>query len=185
VNEVVVRYNVPVTAAGIPQPGTISVDGVRSDYAVTLVTQLDPRTFVLHLDRSLGIQPAAAGGGCNGERVTLTVPGAGAAGGNYGLTLQVLQGDADRIGDRVTTGDYSFTRARLKTSASDPAGGGAQYSPFADVNASGDIRIDDATAVRARLNDDLPVLAASQASAIASSSITRKLFRAKARQVWA
>jgi hypothetical protein len=173
-NEIVVRYNGPASGAGVPQAGTVVLDGQRSNYTVTTVTQLDPQTFVLRLDRALGNQPTGTVGGPNGDRVGLMIPGAGAAGGNYSLLLRVLQGDAARNQELVSTSDYAFVKARLFDSASDPAGGGAQYTAFADVNGSGDISTADITAVKARLNDDLPELAA--AVAFEESSITRELF---------
>jgi hypothetical protein len=131
----------------------VVLDGQRSDYAVVGVTQLSAQTYVLTLDRALGSLP---GGGNNGDRVRFTVADAGPQGADYTLMLNPLQGDADRRLGIVTTADYAFVKARNFDSASDPAGTGAQYTAFADVNASGDISTADIVAVKARLNDDLP-----------------------------
>ena len=173
VNELVVRYSAPPTGAGVPQQGAAALKGLYGDYAVTAVTQIDPQTFALRLDRALGVVPAAAGGGQNGDRVTLTLPGAAAGGGSYSLTLGVLQGDANRQGGAVNSfGDLAFARARLNRTATDPGTSGATYTPWADVNGDGQINsFGDLAAVRARLNDALPAApAAAAGSAFASGT---------------
>ena len=78
---------------------------------------------------------------------------------------------------------WAFVVARNNKSASDPAGTGAQYTPWADVNGSGDISTADVAAVKARLNDDVPEAAPAApapSSTLASTSITRDLFSSTA-----
>src|SRR5204862_220015 len=76
-DEIVVRYSAPPAASGVPQPGTVLVHGQRSDYLVQTVTQIDPQTFALKLNRNLGVLPDNTD---NGDRVTLTVPNGGPGG---------------------------------------------------------------------------------------------------------
>jgi len=168
VNQVVLQYTAPPTGAGIPAVGAVSLDGVRSDYAVTSVEAIDPRTFLLTLDRPLGTLPAAQGGGSNGDRFTLSVPG-GAAGATYTLALSTLPGDADRAGGRVNALDLGFLKARANRNATEPPPAtGLPYSPFADLNADGRINALDLGALKARLNDALP--AATFASRVSPAS---------------
>lgn len=172
-NQIVLRYSSAPTGAGIPQPGMI-LDGQRSDYAVIGVAQLSPQTYVLRLDRPLGNLPA---GGQDGDRVRLTLPGVGPMGSTYSLTLNVLQGDADRRGGVVTSfGDLSFVRARMNRTTENPGTSGATYTAWADVNASGDISsFADLAAVRARLNDTLPEGSAAAAALFATKRITAEI----------
>ena len=185
-NEVVVRYSGPPAGGGIPQPGSVLLDGLVSDYAVTGVTQIDPQTFALTLDRPLGVVPAAQGGGQNGDRVTLTLPGGGPGGGAYSLTLNVLQGDANRGGNVVNSfGDLAFVRARLNRSAASPGTSGATYTPWADVNGSGDINsFGDLAAVRARLNDALPAAPAAAPAAQAVFASGTPIGTSSRRRSW-
>ena len=153
-NQIVLVYDRDLGPGGIPGAGSILLDGVRHDYTVTAVTPLGTRAVVLTLDRPLGNNPGGAG--ADGDRVTLSVPG-GAPTGTYSKMLNVLQGDANRQGNVVNSfGDLAFVRARLNRSAENE-GTGATYTPWADLNASGDINsFVDLAAVRARLNDNLP-----------------------------
>lgn len=155
-NQVVLQYSDPISAAGIPT-ATLVLDGQQSDYTVIAVGQLDPRTVVLTLDRALGIQPAGSPDPTLGDRVKLSVPSAGPGGTPYRVTLNVLQGDADRLPNkRVGTTDINFVKARLNTTSSNPGTSGAIYSVFADLDASGRINTTDINAAKARLNDVLP-----------------------------
>jgi hypothetical protein len=173
-DQVVLRYTSPPTGAGVPTAAGVTLHGLRSDYSVGSVGQTDPDTFVLTLDRPLGSFPAAAGGGNDGDRVTLTVPGGGAGGASYSLALFPLQGDADRAGGRVNAVDLGFVKARANRTANDPPGTGAQYIPFADANADGRINAIDLGAVKARLNDALPAaLAETPMSASAALATLR------------
>ena len=169
-DEIVLRYGSPPTGGGIPSPGTVTLDGVRSDYTVTSVTSLDPQTYVLRLDRPLGNLP---GGGENGDRVRLGVAGTGAGGGTYSLTLNILQGDVNRSGS-VVADDFSQVRNKFfrSTAAPGPAGP-SQYTVFHDVDGNGGILGSDFSLVKARFFDSLPPPAA----ALRTSSITSELFR--------
>ena len=172
-NQIVLRYSSAPTGAGIPQQGLV-LDGVRSDYVVVGVAQLSPQTYVLRLDRPLGSLP---GGGQDGDRVRLTVPASGPMGSSYNLTLNVLQGDADRRGGVVTSfGDLSFVRARLNRSTENPGTSGATYTPWADVTADGVITsFADLAAVRARLNDRLPDGTASASALFSAERVAAEL----------
>jgi hypothetical protein len=152
VDEIVMRWSGPVT---LPAAGSVTVDGVRSDYTVQSVTSPEPGVVVLRLDRPLGAQPAAAGGGENGDRVRLVAPGV-----SPDVRFNVLQGDVDRSTSVVAT-DFSDVKRRFfrSTAAPGPAGDTA-YSPFADIDASGSILANDFSAVKSRFFDNLPAPAA-------------------------
>jgi hypothetical protein len=159
VNQVVLRYSGPIGAAGVPSAGSIVVDGVRTDYTVTGVETLDDRTVRLTLDRPLG---NVSGGGIVGDRVTLTVPGAGAGGGNFVQQVNVLQGDANRdTAGRVNANDQGYVKSRLNRSTTSPTSPTqSSYTIFADVDASGRVNSNDQGAVKSRLNDNMPAPAA-------------------------
>jgi uncharacterized delta-60 repeat protein len=156
VNQVAVRYSAPPTGSGIPAPGGVTLDGVRSDYSVRGVTQLDPQTFLLMLDRPLGSDGA---GGSDGDRIRLTVP-SGPPGGTYGLTITVLPGDVNRTGS-VVANDFSEVKSRFFRNTNSPATGVNDYSPFQDVDASGGIVATDFSEVKKRFFDTLPPAGAS------------------------
>jgi hypothetical protein len=151
-DEVVVRYGAPPADGGIPDPASVVLHGQRSDYSVASVTQLDPQTFVLRLDRSLG---NLSTGGENGDRVALAIPGAGASGQPYGLTFTVLQGDVDRTGS-VVAADFSDVKARFFRSTNSPGSGATAYSVFHDVDGNGSVIASDFSLVKARFFDNLP-----------------------------
>lgn len=156
-NQIVIDYRRPLAAGGLPAAQGIVVDGQLSDYAVTAVDQFDATTVVLTLDRALGVQPAGSADPTLGDRVTVTVPGAGPTEVPVVLTLNVLQGDADRAANgRVGSTDSNFVKARLNRTAGEIPPAGAQYTAFADLDGSGRISSADINAAKARLNDVLP-----------------------------
>jgi hypothetical protein len=159
VNQIVLRYAGPIGAGGVPTAGSVLVDGVRTDYTVTGVETLDDRTVRLTLDRPLG---NVSGGGIVGDRVTLTVPGAGANGGNFVQQVNVLQGDANRdTAGRVNANDQGYVKSRLNRSTTSPTSPTqSSYTIFADVDASGRVNSNDQGAVKSRLNDNMPAPAA-------------------------
>jgi hypothetical protein len=174
VNQIVLRYARPIGAVGVPSAGSIVVDGVRTDYTVTGVETLDDSTVRLTLDRPLG---SAQGGGIVGDRVTLTVPGAGANGANFVQQINVLQGDANRdTAGRVNANDQGYVKSRLNRSTTSPTSPTqSSYTIFADVDASGRVNSNDQGAVKSRLNDNMPALAAA-AGELATASPTDDLF---------
>jgi hypothetical protein len=178
VNQIVLRYAGPIGAAGVPTAGTVLVDGVRTDYTVTGVETLDDRTVRLTLDRPLG---NVVGGGIVGDRVRLTVPGAGQNGANFVQQINVLQGDANREGNgRVTSNDAGYVKSRLNRSTTSPTSPTqSSYTIFADVDASGRINSNDQGAVKSRLNDNMPALAAS-AELVGVASISDEMFSSAA-----
>jgi hypothetical protein len=174
-NEIVLRYSAPPTGAGIPTPGTVTLTGDRpgGNYTVTAVNQLDPQTFVLVLDRPLG---NLSTGGENGVRVNMVVPGGGAAGANFSLVLNALQGDVNHVGESthsVVAADFSDVKARFFRTTSQPGPAGpTQYTVFHDVDGSGGILANDFSFVKARFFDSLlttpfPVAAAFSGTRIA------------------
>jgi hypothetical protein len=171
VDEIVLRYSAPPAGGGVPQPGTVALDGLRSDYPVSSVAQLDPQTFVLRLGRTLGALPA---GGENGDRVRLSVPGAAAAGQDFNLALNVLQGDVDRTGSVVAL-DFSDVKARFFRSTASPGSGVTGYSVFRDVDGNGSIVASDFSLVKGRFFDDLPT--PPPAELTTRESITSHFFR--------
>ena len=150
VDEIVMRWTGPVT---LPDAGSVTVDGARSDYTVQSVTSPQSGVVVLRLDRALGAQPATAGGGENGDRVRLTVPGV-----SGDIRFNVLQGDVDANGSVIAT-DFSDIKRRFFRSTTSPGAGDTAYSPFADVDASGSVLATDFSLVKGRFFDSLPAAA--------------------------
>ena len=157
VDQIVVRF-VDANLGGIPSWSEFTVDGTHGAYQVTNVTPAgtDPFTYVLTLNRPLGVLPAPQVG-AEGDRVTLRVAGGAGGAADFTLPLNVLQGDANRANGRVTSTDVTLVRSRLNRSADEatPPGGAQPYTAFADLNGDGRINSTDVTAVRARLNDTL------------------------------
>ena len=156
VDQIVIRYaRPPVSDAGVPTAGTVVVDGTRQDYTVTQLIPIDDRTFALQLDRPLGSSP---GGGVDGDRVRLTIPGAGPGGGNFVQVINVLQGDASRDAlGRVNAADQGYVKARVNRTSNAPGTPPqALYTVFADVNADGRVNAADQGAVKSRINDGMP-----------------------------
>lgn len=155
VNQLLLRYDAALTAA----PVGILVDGARSDY-VPAVSLLDSQTALLTLPRALGVLDT---GGENGDRIRLTVPGAGAGGAAYTLDFLILQGDVDRSGS-VLANDYSGVKARFFKNTTSAVTGTNDYTPFHDVDGNGSILANDYSAVKSRFFDTLPPAAASSAT---------------------
>jgi hypothetical protein len=173
-DEIVVRYSAPPAASGVPQPGTVLVQGQRSSYSVQTVTQIDPQTFALKLNRNLGVLPDNTD---NGDRVTLTVPNGGPGGGNSVTHFIVLGGDVNRNGS-VLANDYSEVKARFFKNTTSPVTGTNDYTPFHDVDGNGSILANDYSAVKARFFDNLPPATPAAAGSTAES-ITSDLFATK------
>jgi ELWxxDGT repeat protein len=154
VNEVVVRLAEAPLVAGTPSPAMVAFQSQRGlAYAVTQVRAVpgDPKAFVFALDRPLG-GDAATGG----DRLTLTVRGAGIGGADLALRLDVLQGDVDR-GGTVLAQDFSEVKKRFFRSAADPGpAGDTQYTPYHDVDGSGEILANDYGEVKRRFFHALP-----------------------------
>ena len=176
VNQVVLRYSFAPVGSGIPQPGQISLTGVRGNYLVTAVDPVgtDGTTFVLTLDRALGV--LVGGAGTDGDRVRLAIPGGGVGAQPETVLLNSLQGDADRNNGRVNANDVGTVRSRQNRNAGEvPPAGLAPYSAFVDLDANARINANDVGTVRSRVNDFLPAVPAAPASAPAAS-MTREIF---------
>jgi hypothetical protein len=174
VDEVVLRYNAAPTGSGIPTPGSVVFDGIRSDYTVSTVTALDPQTFVLRLDRALGNLPTPPGGE-NGDRITISMAG-GPGGPAFSQRLNVLQGDVDRSGS-VVANDFSDVKKKFFKSTTAPGSGDTGYTVFHDVDGSGQIVANDFSEVKKRFFDNLPPPPA--AASVTTASITSDLFGTK------
>jgi hypothetical protein len=173
-DEIVLRFSAAPTGSGIPTPGTLVLDGVRSDYNVTNVTAVDPQTYVLRLDRPLGNLPTPPGGN-NGDRIKLTVPAAGPSGAAYTRTINVLQGDTDKSGS-VVANDFSDVKKKFFRSTSAPGSGDTGYTVFHDVDGSGQIVANDFSEVKNRFFDNLPAASAGALAPALGPSITQSLF---------
>jgi hypothetical protein len=175
-DEIVLRYSAPPTAGGIPTPGTITLDGHRADYQVSSITPLDPQTFILRLNRPLGNLEA---GGENGDRIQLTVSGAGAAGAAYTRTVNVLQGDVDKSGS-VVAQDFSDVRKKFFRSTTNVGAGEGAYTPFHDVDGNGSIVANDFSEVKKRFFDNVPATTAGATQGAAATPVSRDLFSSTA-----
>jgi len=159
VDQLVLHYDAPLTAA--PPASGIVVHGQRSDYTVATAL-LDNQTVRVTLPRALGNLP---GGGDNGDRITLTVAGAGPGGAAYTLNFLVLQGDVDRNGS-VLANDYSAVKSRFFKNTNSATTGTNDYSPFMDADGNGSILANDYSAVKARFFHSLPPAAGAAAAVI-------------------
>lgn len=170
IDQIVMTYDSALS--GAPPASNITVDGVRSDYAVT-TSLLDSKTVVATLPRPLGNLPT---GGDNGDRIHLTILGLAAGIDPFSLNFNVLQGDVDRSGT-VVAQDFSEVKAKFFRSTNSPGSGASGYDVYHDVDASGQIVANDFSAVKARFFDNLPAAAASAGSAFSSTRIADDVLR--------
>ena len=173
VNQLVLTYQNALTAA--PAASTITLDGVKLDYTAT-TSLLDPTHVLLTLNQSLGGNTPTLQ--TNGDRILMTVTGAGAAGGNYTLRFNILQGDTGRNGT-VVAADASDVKPRFfrSTAAPGPAGP-TQYTIFHDVDGTGNIIANDFSLVKTRFFQSLPAAPPVAAGSLEGSSLTDDLFGA-------
>jgi len=164
VDEVVVQFQGTPSGAGIPTTGMV-LKGGKQDYTVTTVTQLDPQTYALHLDKALGSPGTTA---TNGDKVRLKIPSGGPAGTDFSVIMNVLQGDVDKSRS-VLANDYSAVKARFFKNTNSVPSGTNDYSPFMDVDGSGSILANDYSAVKARFFQNLTGPDPASASALFSS----------------
>jgi hypothetical protein len=188
VNEVVLKYATAPTGSGVPQVGTVAFTSQRGvTYTVTSVTPVagDPTAFVVTLNQPLGggnpVTGVAPTANENGDRITLGVPGGGAAGGAFSLRMNVLQGDTDHTGENgthsVLAADFSAVKKKFFKNTNDPVTGtDADYSVFHDVNGSGDILANDFSEVKKRFFQQMvaPPAAATAASPFSAARIAPK-----------
>jgi hypothetical protein len=158
-------------------------DPVASPYTVTSVTPVpgDPTAFVLQLSKPLGggnpttgVAPSTAE---NGDYVTFGVPGGGPAGSNFSLRMNVLQGDTDHLNETVENHavlarDFAEVKKKFFKSTLDaPAGNDTDYSPFHDVDGSGNILARDYAEVKKRFFQSLPPPPAAAGETFSSARI--------------
>jgi hypothetical protein len=178
VNELVVRLPATPAAPGAPGPATVTFQSQRGvNYAVTRVDPVagDPRAFVFVLDKPLG--GSGADGSSDGDRLTVTVRGAGGDGADLTLRLNVLQGDTDRSG-AVAADDAAAVKRKFFTSTEVPGpAGDSRYSVFHDVDGSGSILANDFSEVKKRFFHTLPPAPAAPAAAAAVRGRRRPLTR--------
>jgi hypothetical protein len=164
---------------GMPTPDLVSIRSQRGAprYFATSVSPVagDPQAFVFLLNRALGGDGTADDG--NGDRLTLTITGAGALGTSLVVPLDVLQGDVDASGS-VLADDFSAVKKKFFRSAGGAADGddpAVNYSPFHDVDGSGAILANDFTEVKKRFFQTLPV----EPTPVAPASVTVATTRAR------
>ena len=172
VDEIVVQFANAPSGSGIPTSGMVFT-GVKQPYTVTSVTQLDPKTYVLHLDKVLG------GGGTtasNGDKVRVKIPGGGTGGSDSSTILNVVQGDVNKS-TSVLANDFSEVKARFFKTTKSAVTGTNDYSAFHDVDGSGSILANDFSAVKARFFQILPAAnPVSSDAGVASVGATEDLF---------
>jgi hypothetical protein len=170
-DQLVVRYAAAPDAGGVPTPESLSVRSFKTGtdgYTVTSVEPVaeDPTAFVITLNKPLGggnpVTGVAPTADENGDMITLGVPGGGPAGGDFALEMLVLQGDTDHLNETrdshaVLARDYAEVKRRFFTDSDDvPTGGDTDYSPFHDVDGSGNILARDYAEVKKRFFQTLP-----------------------------
>jgi ELWxxDGT repeat protein len=182
-NEFVIRFAGDMSNRGVPTPATVSLQsqrGAAPPYSVVRVDPVsgDPNAFVFVLDRPLGGDGADPSR--NGDRLTMTVAGAGPLDAPLSVRLNVLQGDVDSS-STVVADDFSAVKKKFFRSATAPgdsADPSANYSPFHDVDGSGAILAADYAAVKQRFFHRLPAATttATAAAATRTRPVTRALF---------
>jgi hypothetical protein len=167
-NQVVLKYDVAPTGAGIPTVGQVLFTSQQGQtYSATAVAPVagDPTAFVITLNQPLGGGVLATGTAPtaqqNGDRITVNVPGAGTGGNAFSLRMNVLQGDTDHTGENgthsVLAADFSAVKKKFfKTTTDAVTGTDTDYSPFHDVNGSGDILANDFSEVKKRFFQQMP-----------------------------
>jgi hypothetical protein len=178
VNQLVLTYQNALAAA--PAASGITLDGVKLDYTAT-TSLLDPNHVLLTLNQNLGGNTPTLQ--TNGDRVLLTVNGAGAAGANYTLRFNILQGDVLHSNETggahsVVAADASDVKPRFFRSTSSPGSGASGYTIFHDVDGSGSIIANDFSLVKARFFQSLPAAPASAGDTLDGSSPADELFGA-------
>jgi ELWxxDGT repeat protein len=167
VDEVVVGLAAIPPVGGAPTPGMVSFQSQRGvNYTVTRVEPVpgDARVYVFVLDKPLG---GAGADSSDGDRLTLTVRGAGDGGADLTLRLSVLQGDVDQNGT-VVADDASAVKSRFfKSGAAPGPAGGARYTVFHDVDGSGSILANDFSEVKKRFFHALPTATVAPALGVA------------------
>jgi ELWxxDGT repeat protein len=182
IDQVIVRL--PLNQiGGMPGPCMLSIQSQRGApaFVATAVNPVagDPQAFVFRLNRPLGGDGTTADG--NGDRLTVTIYGAGPQFTNLVLRLNVLQGDVDASGSVLANDFAAVKRSFFKrtTSPTDPADPSSDYSPFRDVDGSGAVLADDFAAVKRRFFQSLPAAptpAPAPAATARPGSATRELF---------
>jgi uncharacterized delta-60 repeat protein len=181
VNQLVLRYSSPPADAGKPTAGvTVAGSDPDAGYAVASVAEIDPRTFVLTLDRPLA---TTAAGAAKGDRVRLAVAG-NAAVQSYELRFNALPGDVNGSG-LVDAFDYSEVKKRFFKDANAAPTGANDYGPLYDVDGSGSILAEDYSQVKKRFFAALPgvtaLAAAPPATApLRTAPVSRELLAAPA-----
>jgi len=184
-NQIVLKYATAPTGGGIPTVGSLTFTSAKSQtYTATSVTQVagDPTAYVVTLSKPLGGGNPTAGTAPttseNGDRITVAVTGS-----TVSVPLKVLQGDTDHTGEAgthsVLAADFSAVKKKFfKSTADVPAGNDTDYSPFHDVNGSGDILANDFSEVKKRFFQDMAGVPTAAAS-LSLSGITSDLFGSK------
>jgi hypothetical protein len=182
-DEVVVGLGT-IPVGGAPTPGMVSIQSQRGvNYSVTRVEPVpdDPRVFVFVLDKPLG---GAGADSSDGDRLTLTVRGAGDGGGDLTLRLSVLQGDVDQSG-AVLADDASAVKRRFFRSGAAPGpAGDARYTVFHDVDGNGSILASDFSEVKKRFFDSLPAAPVAPAAAAPAAAAAAPRRRPAARELF-
>lgn len=166
VNQISLRFDAPLNPASLSAPRlavrganvadrppvSVAYDPATRTATWTLAAPVGADRLLLDLDAE---SPAGVRDEANrlldGEYATGNLPsGDGIAGGNFLFRLNVLPGDVNGTG-RVRLGDSGGVRSRLLATAASP-----RYDPRADVDADGQIRLDDLDAVNRALATALP-----------------------------
>jgi hypothetical protein len=179
-DQIVVRFN-NVPTSGIPTVGsTVFTSQQGQAYTATAVAPVagDPTAYLITLNKPLGGGNPTLGTAPtpqeNGDRITMKVTGAGAAGTDFSLRMNVLQGDLDHTGEAGThstlAADTSALKKKFFSSTTNVGSGDAAYSVFADVDGSGVILADDFSAVKKRFFEQMPPPPPAAAGALFSTS---------------
>jgi len=181
VRQILIRLPESWTGAA-PTTAMLKIQSLRAapGYFATSVTSFSgvPRVYSFFLNRALGDNG-------NGDRLTLTLAGAGKGGADLVVPLNVLIGDVDGSGT-VLANDFSAVKKRFfkdVRSPTNPADPSVDYNPLYDIDGSGSILAADYSAVKFRFFQALPPPPPAVASATVAIArahpVTRELFSSK------
>ena len=148
----VATHEYAMDPAGFSYPDPDGPAGLTATWKLTAPVSLaDKLLLVLSSDSVTDVAGNALDGGWANNADTYN-SGDGAAGGDFAFRVNILPGDVNQSGGRVTALDWILTRARTNLRPGDVG-----YEPLYDSNGSGGMTALDWILARVRTNTQLPV----------------------------